>query len=282
MYKSHLNLITFFFPLTSSNHIYMTHNEKACNINSMSGHNNTYARSVNAYQPTMIAILNSRGQAQATANPIQPTRVAVPNSVQPTLIAGERQIATGRNQPHITIYTMFHTTYDVCRCSNPRSHGDAYSVSMSSERYEGIPRLSLNNNRLSWEEQMHRSLDSLNRDRASRAEIRSVWHLVFYAETVQQLQQKERNCEWSERRGTLRHGVPHDAICHTRGMRNPRRCIVLPKPGAERRMGVTFIGVQGGWRLVEDRPEEGRPTMAGRTWGASQYNLSGSSTRGRR
>jgi hypothetical protein len=234
----------------------------------MSGYNNLHGRNEHAYQPARVAIMNTRGHSQAIENTMQPTRVAVPNSLQPTMVADQQR---RRYQPHITGYERSLTDYAVCRCATPNSHNDAYTPIATSERYDGIPRLSLSNTPLSWEEETHRKLDVLGRDRATLAEMETTWSRVYNAETTRLLEQQRRNGRWALERGLVVAGVPHDAIWH--GSVNPKGCAVSPPPLSQ---GAVFVGAQGMWRPTgvpasQGQAARGRPTTMGLSWGASQY-----------
>jgi hypothetical protein len=177
----------------------------------MSGHNNIHGRNEHAYRPTRVAVMNTRSQEQAIRNTMQPNRVGVQNSVQPTMVAGQQ---LHRYQPHITGYERSLTDYMVCRCAAPNSHGDAYIPIATSERYDGIPRLSLNNTPLSWEEETHRKLNVISRDHASISDMQTTWSRVYNDETTRLLERQRRNGRWALERGLVIAGVPHDAIWH--------------------------------------------------------------------
>ncbi|KAF2024311.1 hypothetical protein EK21DRAFT_79009 [Setomelanomma holmii] len=215
-----------------------------------------------------------------------PTRHVAPgrtghssDQMQHTHVAREQQ---QWNQPHYTGYNRFLEHAILCRCANPVGHGDAFSNVSTSESYTGMPSRDLNAIKMSWDEEMHRLLDALEKDYATREEVRSVWSQVYHPDTVRALWQKHRNGEWAMARGITVRGVPHNVIWH--GRVNPQNVGVMPLPETP---GLVTIGPQGGYRpgptaSAQGTRLQGRPTTLGHTWGVNQINRGGSSSQGRR
>jgi hypothetical protein len=210
-----------------------------------------------SYQGTMIAAhdcyASSRDQSQ-------PTR----------LTQQQEPIASGRRQPHATSYDRFIARLFVCRCASPMSHGDAYTEIASRERYDGIPRRDTTGRRMTWEEEMHRLLDAVGKDYASRDELPHIYTQVYQADTARMLHQKDRNFQWALERGVGKRFIPHDVIWH--GSVNPTGCRIGPRPEQE---GEVFVSANGGYRpgpsaSAQGTRLQGRCTTLGYTWGASQ------------
>jgi hypothetical protein len=213
-----------------------------------------------------------------------PGRDAPPpgREIQPTRVVQQQQPSPMRNQPHNVGYNQAVDNLGVCRCAHPASHNGAFTPIRNHQAYDGISRRDRNGTRINWEEEAHKSLDALGKDRATEEEIRSVWAQVYDAETVRALEAKHHNMIWSRRRGISRKGIPHDVTWH--GRRNPLICRILRAPEDPH---AVFVGPQGGYRpgptaSATGTRLEGRATMLGHTWGASQLDRSEPSSRGGR
>ena len=205
----------------------------------------------------------------------QRTRIVVPerrppppgNQIQPTRVAEAQQTTTRRHQPHYTGYSRDLERGFLCRCADPVSHGDAFSLSQSGEQYQGIAHRDPNGRRMSWGEEIHRILDALGKDYASLEEAHSthVSRQVYNAETVQALQQERNNARWLRESGEhVRTSLPHDAIWH--GRVNPRRCSVLPPPETP---GLLVVGAHGCCSQGQQLPRRVRGCKEGpRRWGS--------------
>jgi hypothetical protein len=196
--------------------------------------------------------------------------------LHPTIITTQqRSAALVRHQPHYTGYDRSLESYHVCRCANPRSHGDAYSHPASGERSDGIPRRDLTGRRMTGEEEDHRLLDALGKDYASRAELYSVRGQIYHPDTLRALNSKRRNADWARARGLTVRVLPHDAIWH--GRVNPKGCRIDTDPASE---GACYVGANGAYRpgptaSAQGTRLQGRSTTLGLSWGASQFGNRG-------
>lgn len=214
-----------------------------------------------------------------------PTRIVISgrdplpprNTIQHTRVSGHQQSTARRNQPHNTRYDRSLTQKEVCRCANPSRHGDAYTIVGSLEQYDGIPRRDRSGTRMTWEEEMHRSLDVLGKDRATKDEIKTSWSRVYDDTTFRALELQHREILSYPTIGQ----VPHDAIWH--GAFNPGRCSVGLRPEHPDDM---WVGAQGMYRpgptvSAQGTRLEGRHTVfSGRAW--SNGHRMNSSSRGNR
>jgi hypothetical protein len=227
--------------------------------------------------------MNRRNESRISQSSYRATNIAgndgftsTSPQLHPTIITTQRQsTAPVRHQPHYTGYDRSVEIYYLCRCANPSSHGDAYSEIASSERYDGIPRLDLAGRRMTCEEEEHRLLDAVGKDRANREELESVRSQVYHPDTARALDNKDCNVEWALARGYTRRGLAHDAVWH--GRVNPKGCDVCPDPASE---GAAFVGANGAYRpgptaSTQGTRLQGRSTTLGYSWGASQFGNRG-------
>ena len=132
---------------------------------------------------------------------------------------------------------------------------------------------------------MHRRLDVLGKDYANLDEIDSpqIWAQIYDAETTRALQQAYNNARWLEEAGAyVTRGIGHDAIWH--GRVNPKGCYIFPPPETP---DLVVVGAHGGYRpgptaSAQGTRLQGRATTMGLTWGASQIDRRGASSRGGR
>jgi hypothetical protein len=83
-----------------------------------------------------------------------------------------------RNNPHMTGYTLNGYKATLCRCANPESHGDAFTPHRSYPTARDV-----NGRRIpTWIEAVHRILDTIGKDSATRDEELAVFHLVHGVE----------------------------------------------------------------------------------------------------
>ncbi|KAH7082730.1 hypothetical protein BKA63DRAFT_137029 [Paraphoma chrysanthemicola] len=134
---------------------------------------------------------------------------------------------------------------------------------------------------MSWDEEIHRKLDILGKDNATKEELDTTSDRVYHPDTLRAHNARGRNQDWALARGLTIKGLPHDVMWH--GWHNPLNIYVLPPPETP---DLAVISAQGGYRpgptaSAQGTRLQGRPTTLGLTWGASQSNRGGSSTNGR-
>jgi hypothetical protein len=105
-----------------------------------------------------------------------------------TVVPPQQRISQRQTQCHFTGYTRELQDLKVCRCANPASHGDAYSYASNDQQWNGMRLLDLQGQELDRQEEMHRRLDVLGKDFATRPELHTTNSHVLHPDSVRALE----------------------------------------------------------------------------------------------
>lgn len=83
-----------------------------------------------------------------------------------------------------------------CRCHNPEAHGSAYAVNVP-------PRLTIEGEPLTWEQEVERCLDIAGTDTINRREYIAIATQFIDSSSASRLIRNEDFLEWSIRSGVL-------------------------------------------------------------------------------
>jgi len=162
-----------------------------------------------SYQPTLV-----HSRPDVAYNSTRIPDYSGTSTARPTTVPGSSN-STRRNQPHITEYNRTGSVRSVCRCANPRSHGDAFTR-------QNPPRgrmLDIHGQPLTWEEAMHRELDAAGKDKINSQEQLAVLDRVYHPEYAA-LVRRDARLAMSPAANRLQFCLESNVIWH--GRVNPR------------------------------------------------------------